>query len=64
MASSFAALCSKAQGLEIQKRHRRAAVAWREALALGLTEKERDQCASNAARCSYRAKYQGKPEAL
>lgn len=64
MASSFAALRSKAQELEQQNRNRRAAVAWREALALGLTEKERDQCASSAARCSYQAKYKGKPEAL
>ena len=64
MASLFATLCGKAEELEGQSLHLRAAVAWREALALGLTEKERDQCATSAARCSYQAKYKGKPEAL
>lgn len=64
MASLFTSLCNKAVELEAQSLNRRAAVAWREALALGLAEKERDLCASNSARCSCRAKYQGKPEAL
>ena len=64
MVNSFTTLCHKAKKFESQGLHRRAAVAWREAISLGLTEKERDFCSSNAARCSGLAKYTGKPEVL
>lgn len=63
--AAYQRLEAKCSVLESRGLYRRAADMWRTNLTInGLTEKERDLCATNAGLCSRQAKYTGKPEVL
>ncbi len=56
--AEYQRLITTVQRLEQRGLYRRAAAMWRNAVvAPGLTEKEREQCASHAAQCSTQGKY-------
>lgn len=61
--TEYLGLCAKSANLEDRELYRRASQVWGNALAMsGLTERERDLCATNAYMLSSRARYTGKSE--